>query len=242
MDASNHIINKANDIKLAILAYEEFSDIADYIWKSPRLIEHEHMTELKKLPIYFPNNPEMALERWHGESKKLKSTFPYMMNSGNLFATTSLYESYLLRLVHSIEKKTGVKINTMRGQGSSRINNYFKHVGLDYASVDLYHQVDAALKIRNCLIHASGILSWSKESNNLQQIVTSNIFLSKTHRESKRKNTDTHEVMIVKSNFGDRIQITDKYPWLACWYFRDYFVGLCIKARDMINKENLTNN
>jgi hypothetical protein len=39
---------------LAHSAYSEFGDIADYVWKSPRLIEAETKLEIEKLKAYFP--------------------------------------------------------------------------------------------------------------------------------------------------------------------------------------------
>src|SRR4051812_21705667 len=35
-------------------AYEELGDIADYVWKSPRLIAAEKKKEIEKLAAYFP--------------------------------------------------------------------------------------------------------------------------------------------------------------------------------------------
>ena len=43
--------------ELATYARIEFEGVSDYIWKSPRLIEHETELELQKLPMYFPNDP-----------------------------------------------------------------------------------------------------------------------------------------------------------------------------------------
>ena len=65
--------------KIADRAYLEFTDVADYIWKSPRLIEHETKIETRKLKDYFPNNEEHAKLRWHFESNKLNSVFPYLI-------------------------------------------------------------------------------------------------------------------------------------------------------------------
>ena len=36
-------------------AFREFSDITDFIWKAPRLIDHEAKLEAKKLDAYFPD-------------------------------------------------------------------------------------------------------------------------------------------------------------------------------------------
>jgi len=234
IEIADCIYNRANDIELAVSAHDEFSSVADYIWKAPRLLDQEKQSELDKLPIYFPNNPELAEIRWRHESRKLENTFPYIMANGNLFAVASLYESYLMLLAKDIEKATGIELDSINGRGNSRLSNYFKHVGINCSSIELYHQVDAALKIRNCLVHASGILDWSKENNVLRQIYKSGTFLSKEHRRLRKSNGSAlNEISIVKSELGERIQITNEYSWLSCWYFRDYFLGLCIEARDL---------
>lgn len=212
-------------------AYQEFSDIADYIWKAPRLLDHEREVELDKLPEFYPKDPETAEERWRRESRKLDSIFPYLIATGNLFSVTSLFEAYLILLAQDLEKSTGVSISSARGQGASRIFNYLKLIGIKFSSVELYHQMDAALQIRNCLVHASGILSWSRYENELRRIQKSGVFLSPDHRSRRNANKgEINEVQIVESHLGDRIQITNKYSWLACWYFRDYFMGLCIES------------
>lgn len=218
MVKSDCIINSAKDIKLAVVAHDEFGDAADYIWKAPRLIESERNDELAKLPAYFPSNPELAELRWEHESKKLENTFPYLMSRGNLFSVASLYEAYLILLAKNIEEETGLELHSAPGQGVSRINNYFKIIGLNYFTIKLYHQVEAALKIRNCLVHASGILSWSKEDKVIRQILASTTFLSRDHRDRRKKNkANINEVNIVTSSSGDHLEITNEYSWLACW-------------------------
>lgn len=233
MEMADCIINKASDIDLAVSAYQEFSDAADYIWKAPRLLDQERKDELGKLKVYFPDSQELAERRWHHESRKLDSTFPYLMNNGNLFSVASLYEAYLILLANDLEKITGIGLVAVRGQGNSRLSNYFKCIGMDCSKVELNHQIDAALRIRNCLVHASGVLAWSKDEKGLRQITKSGTFLSKDHRERRIKNgSNFDEVKILRSSLGDRVQITNEYAWLCSVYFRDYFIGLCIQARE----------
>jgi len=231
---SNCIFNKVNDIKLAVSAYQEFSDAIDYIWKAPRLLDQEKEKELEKLQTYYPSNPKMAEIRWSQEFKKLNSTFPHLMATGNLFMVASLFETYLILLAKDIEDKIDVKLSQVKGQGYSRIINYFKDIGLPYDSVALYHQVEASLKIRNCLVHAGGLLNWSKDELAIRQVVKSGTFLSCNHRgQQKGKDSYFGEVGIVESKLGDRIEITNEYSWLSCSYFRDYFLGLCIESRKL---------
>jgi hypothetical protein len=80
--------------RIAESAYREFSNAADYVWKTPRFIEKEYNDELEKLP----DDEELARLRWRLESTKLKHVFPFLLATGNLFSVTSLFETYLLRL------------------------------------------------------------------------------------------------------------------------------------------------
>ncbi|OLF74982.1 hypothetical protein AWH60_10135 [Pseudoalteromonas haloplanktis] len=232
MEPANIIINKALNVKLAHSAYEEFSDAADYIWKTPRFLESEKEDELAKLPIYFPNHPDIAEKRWEIEGRKIERTFPWLMSRGNLFSIASLYEAYLLLLAKEIEKVTHISLSLTKGQGISKINNYFKTVGLDFKSVPLFEQVDAALKIRNCLFHASGILDYCKKPDQIISIVDNLTFLSEEHRH-RRKASDrkVDEVIITTTKFGRRIEIINDYSFLAANYLRDYFIGLCVEAK-----------
>jgi|GEM_PF-1822672 len=232
MEAADIPINKARGIKLARSAYNEFSNAADFIWKTPRLLDSEREDELAKLPIYFPNAPQLASLRWQHESAKIDRTFPFLMSRGNLFSIASLYESYLHLLAKDIEKLTGNPLKLARGQGVSKIYNYFKAVGLNYSAIDLFEQVDAALKIRNCLFHASGILDWCKNPEQIVRVVDDLIYLSKDHRQRRIKSDNRdNEVIISKSKFGHRLEIINQYPWIVAFYFRDYFVGLCLEAK-----------
>ena len=233
MESVDIIINQALEIKLASSAYDEFSNAADYIWKTPRFLENEREDELAKLPIYFPNNPEIAEKRWKIEGRKIEQTFPWLMSRGNLFSIASLYEAYLLLLAKEIENTTQINLNSARGQGVSKINNYFKIVGLQFKSVPLFEQVDAALKIRNCLFHASGILDWCKKPEQVVGIVDNLKFLSEAHRQRRETSgRKADEVIITTTKLGRRLEIINDYSFLVANYLRDYFVGLCIEAKE----------
>jgi hypothetical protein len=214
--------------EIADRAYREFTDVADFIWKSPRLIEHETKLEARKLKEYFPNDEKLAKLRWHFESNKLNSVFPYLISVGNMFSVMSLFESYLLILSLEIEKNTGMHVTSVSGNGINRIFNYFRNVGLEIEAIDLFHQIMAAIKIRNCLSHASGMLSWSKEEVELKRIQKSGMYLSREHREMRKHNGGKFdEVKIVNSGLGERLQVDNMYAFVLASYLRDYFIGAC---------------
>ncbi|MFZ3091064.1 MAG: hypothetical protein WA240_10650 [Nitrospirota bacterium] len=227
--------------KIADRAYREFTDVADYIWKSPRLIEHETKLEVQKLKNYFPNSEEHAKLRWHFESNKLNSVFPYLIAVGNTFSIMSLFESYLLIVAIELKKDTGIRTTSVSGSGINRIFNYFRSGGIDLEAIEPFHQIMAAIKIRNCLSHASGMLSWSKEEAELKRIQRSGMYLSKDHRVLRKKNgRDFDEVRITNSGFGERIQVDNMYAFVLASYLRDYLIGVCQSAALLNGGEKCT--
>ena len=166
----------------------EFNQISDYIWKSPKLLDQETKLEIQKIEEYFPDNPNLAELRWQRESHKINKVFPYLIALGNMFSVMSTFESYLLIISNELEKDTGVKVNSVSGSGINRIFAYFRNINIDVERIDLFHQIDAAIKVRNCLSHASGILSWSRDETELRRIQRSGTYLSHEDRLRRKKN------------------------------------------------------
>ena len=206
----------------------EFSQISDYIWKSPRLLDQETKLENQKIAEYFPDDPKLAELRWQRESHKIDKVFPYLIALGNMFSVMSTFESYLLIISNELEKDTGVKVSSVSGSGINRIFSYFRSIDIDIERIDLFHQIDAAIKVRNCLSHASGILSWSRDETELRRIQRSGTYLSREDRLRRKKMNGIYsELVIVSSAFGDRIQIENKYALVLTSYLRRYLAGLC---------------
>ena len=217
--------------ELSTRIFLEFNDVADYFWKSPRLLEHETNVEAQKIQEYFSDDPRRANLRWHMEYGKIRTVFPYLIALGNMFSVMSVFESYLLIVSFNLEKDTGVKVNSISGRGIGRLFTYLRTVNIEVENIDLFHQIDAAIKIRNCLLHASGILTWSKEGKEIRRIQRSGTYLSKEHRLRRKKMGGKYdELRIVESGFGDRIEIENEYVFVLTSYMRDYLVHLCQSA------------
>ncbi len=205
----------------------DFDDAADFIWKTPTLIEHQTEIEKAKLYQYFPDDVRMRLLRWRLESRKLEKIFPSLMSTGNVFIVVSLFEMYALRLCLLTQTFSEASLRGTKGQGISRTFEYLRGTGIDHGSCRLWTQVDAALKIRNCLMHASGFLAQSRDEKDLRRILKSGTFLPREHRNSKDM------VQIAETDLGQRLQITNEYPWLLCCYLRDFFLEMCQLARQV---------
>ncbi|MCG7851884.1 MAG: hypothetical protein MIO92_05125 [Methanosarcinaceae archaeon] len=219
-------------------AYREFCEVTDFIWKSPNLIKHETEVELKKLDAYFPDNPKAQKERWDYQSRKLNNTFPYMIAVGNLFTVLSLFESYLLLLAINLQSHTGRKVSDEKGQGISRLFNYLKALEFMPSNIPLYQQVQGAIMVRNCFIHASGILSWSRDESKLKKLQESGQYLSPDDRKRRIKsNSPFDELSITTTALGDRMAASNEYAWMVSNYIRDYFSMLCGNVADFIRNK-----
>ena len=162
---------------------------------------------------------------------KLHHTFPYLIAVGNLFTAMSLFESYLLLLAAELQTSTGTPVQDVKGQGISRLFKYLRSVGLAPERIALYDQVQAATRVRNCFMHSSGILSWSRDHHELRRLQASGSYLSPKHRKMRRAKEGTFDELSIKSSaLGDRLVVNNQYAWVLCGYLRDYFVAICTEA------------
>lgn len=222
--------------RLGVRAKLEFVDVSDFIWKAPRLIDHERKLELSKLDSYFPNHPELRERRWLMESHKLDHTFPYLIAVGNLFSVVSLFESYLLLLASELQPHVVIKLHDIKGQGISRLFKFLRLAGILPERLPLYLQVQAAIKIRNCLTHASGVLDWSRENNDLRKIQSTGTYLSPEHQSMRLdKGRKFDEVIIGESAHGDRLIVNNQYCHVLCSYLHTHFSALCENASVMFS-------
>jgi hypothetical protein len=227
--------------QLASNAFSEFSDVIDYIWKAPRLIESEFKLELEKLKSYFPltgddehdaQSRKYRKMRWQHEGKKLTGVFPYLMATGNLFIGIALFETYSLMLCKEIDKRSGDSLSDVRGSGISRLFNFLSQTGIDLKNVPLNKQANVAIRIRNCLFHASGLINWSQDESELRRIIATYAFLSTDDLERRKKLKDPSNIVaIIPGILGDQLQITNTYAYIATCYLRNHFCHLCKQAQ-----------
>ena len=99
----------------------------------------------------------------------------------------------------------------------------------------LYEQVQAALKIRNCLAHASGMLAWFHEEKELRRIQSRATYFSREHRNRQiAKDGTFDEILITQSAMGDRLEVKNEYSFVVSSYLREYFVALCGAAKERL--------
>lgn len=215
---------------------DDFSALLDYVWKSPRFIQYESDHEDRKLELYFPKHKAdadpfidfMRKTRKFSEDDRLHRYFPRFIATSNLFLATSLFEHHLLGICRKIEDTCDCRISDQRGNGCERFFRFLKVAGFDPYDAHLYNQVNAALTIRNAMLHANGDLRLSREREKIESIANKRLFMDPDRRKKGLDVPDEwgrHEVSI--SADGNQLDINNFYSYRATSYYRDYLLDVC---------------
>ncbi|MEG9433741.1 hypothetical protein [Terriglobus sp. ADX1] len=211
-------------------AFRELNDVADYVYKSPRLLEHEKDLERWKLATYFPEGGPTADLREHLESVKLNQTFPRLIATANLFLSLSVFENHVFSLLRVLQEQNPTVPREGLGQGVAAHLKAMKAYGAEPYHQPQYEQVLVALSIRNCLMHAKGSLAVFRQAEALRTQVNHRRFLGPDLRKRRfelGRSPAEDEVMIEGTGLDERLVITNSYAHIACSDLRDYFCALC---------------
>lgn len=206
-------------------ATTEWIDIMDFVWKSHYTITHEQAIEAEKVTHYFPDaekHADIIAARAAIHKRRWDNTYPYMISSGNLFSTLSLFEAYILRLAIATEQVSEIQVSSTKGVGSEKIFNYFRKLGISPENIAMHEPIKCAQKIRNCLMHAGGLLQLSKDADTIRTIVERKIYLCSEDRGRYTKSSETELVSIGFYFVGEKISIEHDYPHLLCNYISRY--------------------
>ena len=211
----------------------EFQHISDYVWKSHKLISLEQEREENIYKLYSDTDNEDALEianiRWELEEFKRNQVFPYLINVSNLFSTISILEHNLLKLAKVIENiDNSILLQDINGTGINKLFKYFRKRNINLDKIKRFQQIQASIKIRNCFFHASGVLKWSKDSTELQNIIKNRTYYVKGLGDNfTSEDTKEWDIKIKESEFGEQIEITHNYTFMLTAYVRDFLQELC---------------
>lgn len=211
-------------------AFSELSDVSDYIWKSPRLLTHEKDLEMRKLKAYYPEGGISADIRNHYESIKLNETFPRLIAVGNLFLVLSVFENYVFNLLRILQEQKPIVPRPEMNRGVAEHLKTTKAYGADPFDAKYYEQVLTAISIRNCLMHAKGLLAAFRQAEALRTQIRDCKFLSPDLRKSRserERSSVSDEVTIEGTGLGEQLVITNGYSHMACSYLSGYFCALC---------------
>jgi hypothetical protein len=213
--------------EMARRAAVEFGDVGDYIWKSTRLISDETQRERAKLEAYFPDDPDRQMRRWAQEGFLLASVFPLVIAQGNFFSIMSLFEVRLRLLLKELEPRS-------RPFGFRDVLEALDRYGGPHSSQANWKQVDAAIEFRNCFMHHGGILDGAKHVDKIRQLVERLEYWPVQLRNHASSHDVRHVLIVEHPTLGDRLAITNSYPYWLAGLFRDYFACLCARAVDSL--------
>ncbi|MFN3388126.1 MAG: hypothetical protein ACK40O_04290 [Allosphingosinicella sp.] len=219
--------------------YEHFSTLGDYMWKLPRFIDHELEHEKRKLDEYFPvteDSDHSILQRrrlrFFSEFGKLLIDFPDFMGASSFVMVMSHFEYYLLKVCRDHEAATGVDLDKFRGRmrGPSRLLDFVEEVSPEIVPNSRLPQLKEAFYLRNCLVHANGVLSLSKDAARVRTIVKQRLFYPPHRRQTEDSSQDKDLPRLEITPVGERLLVPVPYAhWLA-YAARDVLMSLCIEA------------
>jgi hypothetical protein len=214
-------------MELAHGAFFENIDIADFIWKSKNLIDHEWGVEKEKLRSYFAPGSEIQMERYRRESRKIHSVFPTLINNSNLIMALSLHETRFMLLCKMLEPHSSKKLKEYKGNGLKRFLEFLKsEYAIQYEKSEAWELASSALTIRNCIVHSFGIIDHSRDKEEIRQIIKAKRYLEKDQRKNGKPGLAEIKT-ITKDLIGDQIMIGSYYPWLVTGFLMDLFIHCC---------------
>lgn len=211
----------------------EFEHISDFIWKSHSLISQEKDREDEIYNLYTSEGSNNLLEiadlRWEYESFKINQIFPYLINSSNLFTIISILEHNLLKLAKIVEElDSSILLENINGTGINKLFKYFRRRNINLEKIDKFAQIQASIKIRNCFFHASGILVWSKDTIELQNIIKNKTYYTNGFGASfNNEEAKKWDITIKESDLGQQLELTHNYTFILTSYVRDFLKELC---------------
>ncbi len=213
---------------------DEFSVLLDYIWKTPRFIASEIVSERRKLDEYFPAQIDPDLDqqfsilrgmRASAEGAKLFGGFPRYLAASNLFLSTSIFEKFLFEFCELAETSE-LTIASHRGNGVSRYLKFLINAGQAVQSNSYFEQIDAAITFRNALLHADGRLEVSRDKEKIERIVRDLRYLQKDRREGGCPLDENGNPEVRISIEPKTLRIDNYYAYRSAAYFRNFLLEL----------------
>lgn len=229
-----------SDLSLAIQSLSdeirhESARMGDFIWKLPTFLQEQERIEIEKLDRYFPGNKALQDLRWEHEVPKLAQTFPRLVAESGLFSVCSFFEWSLCRLAkvvceHSDGTSLGLEDDCAHlvGRGMyERAIAVLKSHKIRREMAARWPQVAAARKLRNCLIHAGGVLIQVDRPDELRQIVENHQYFSSD--DNSRVNAD-YAAKIMDGPLGPQITLPPRFAHALMPYFVEHFEDMCRQA------------
>ena len=123
-----------------------------------------------------------------------------------------------------------IRAKDLAGNGFERYMSFLgKMVSVPRDKLTLWTQISRFATIRNCIVHASGFVEFSKEENQIRSIVQDRSYLKKEHIKNiekieKEENKNIRPFHIENTDNGERLIIELDYSHNICIYGRDFLM------------------
>ncbi len=213
--------------------YNEYSLLADCVWKFNEQIDELKRIELEKLDTYYPNDDNGKALRWYFESQKLEYFFPVTLNYAFLIMVFVTIETHLMKTCDLLyeTRKLPLRAKELAGRGLDRYMNYLsKLASVSRDCISIWPQISNLTKLRNCVVHTAGYIDNSKDEKTIRAMVKDMSYLSKEDKERLALSTNTQEqddlhfqsVLIQQIEGRDRLTIGRDYSFAITTYGRDF--------------------
>ena len=170
--------------ELAAPAFWHFEDVLDFIWKAPEFIDAQREIETENLKR--GRGAAGAQSRWALEHRKLWKVFPGLLANANVFLVASLLELHLQMILEGVT----VDPPPTKGRGIRDTLKALTELGLDAQRMVRWPQIDALIRIRNCLMHSAGVLERSRDGDGIRTLVKERTYVdskASAHKPVKRQ-------------------------------------------------------
>jgi len=191
--------------------------------------------EMAKLDLYHSDDPIGREIRWMFEGPKHDTFFPTALNYAFVVLVFITLETRLMRVCDVLHEVKGfpVRAKDMSGSGLERYLSYLsKLAGVNRSKLPNWQAVSKLTIIRNCIVHASGIVNYSKDAQEIRSMVINRSYLTKVHRtniekyenrEGKKRNDD---IEITISDNIEKLVVKKSYTHAVSSYARDFLLQI----------------
>ncbi len=176
----------------------------------------------------------MALRerRFVHEFGKLLVDFPDFMGSSSFVMVLARLEYFLFLICKDHERASNIRLDQFKdgSRGVRRLLNYVASVSRRYAPDDKLEQVRHAITLRNCVVHANGVVALSKDEARIREIVAARLYYPEQLRSSQDTERCVHHPKVEQTLVGERLVIPNHSAHWICAAARDSLMSLCVEA------------
>lgn len=212
-----------------------FADLCDYLWKLPDFLETERRIERDKMADRYPESGDRETAAWHDhlrtlrfadEFTKLWGSFPRFMASSALLTVISQFEHQLL-CIHRELEEIGLAGERRRGGGIGASLAQVERIAGDRWPPPLLRPIQCGILFRNCLAHADGNVSLSRDAAELRRILRTREYCPREQLDRRPVADPRFDPGLASSRAGALLAVPMAYSHWLSWAARECLLGIC---------------